>query len=204
MNGAYDEGYAACPCFWGRQSGSLMQELEHYHPDFSGLRVLDVGCGEGKNAIFLAKRGAFVRACDISERAIQNAKQAWPDHSNIFWEIADIRSMTFSGPEFDIIVAYGLFHCLSDLAEVSQTVVKLQNVTRPGGFHVVCAFNDRYQDLDLAHPGFFPVLLSHEFYLQSYSSWTVLHATDRDLNEAHPHNNIPHTHSMSRLIVRKQ
>lgn len=204
MNGAYDEGYAVCPCFWGRQPGSLMHELERYLPDVLGLRVLDVGCGEGKNAIFLAQRGAFVQAYDVSEHAIQNAKKAWSDHSNIFWKIADIRSMTFSGQEFDAVIAYGLFHCLSDLEEVSQTVVKLQNVTRPGGFHVVCTFNDRYQDLDLAHPGFSPVLLSHQFYLQSYNDWTILYATDKDLHESHPHNNVPHTHSMSRLIARKR
>jgi len=204
MNGAYDEGYAACPCFWGRQPGSLMQDLERHLPDVLGLRVLDVGCGEGKNAIYFARRGALVHALDISEHAIKNAKQAWSYHSNILWNIADIRSMMFSEQEFDVVIAYGLFHCLLNPEEVSQTVFKLKNATRPGGFHVVCTFNNRYQDLTLAHPRFFPVLLSHQYYVQCYNDWTVLHATDQDLHEIHPHNKVPHVHSMSRIIARRR
>jgi hypothetical protein len=36
-----------------------------------------------------------------------------------------------------------------------------------------------------------------------YRGWTLLHQSDEDLHETHPHNSIPHVHSMTRLIARK-
>jgi hypothetical protein len=36
-----------------------------------------------------------------------------------------------------------------------------------------------------------------------FRAWDMIEASDTDLHEAHPNNNIPHTHSMTRIIVRK-
>ena len=47
--------------------------------DLAGAHVLDLGCGEGKNAAFLATLGCVVQAWDISAAALDNAKVAWPD-----------------------------------------------------------------------------------------------------------------------------
>jgi len=166
------------------------------------MSVLDAGCGEGKNAIYLARQGARVHALDISERAIQNAKKAWENCESIIWEITDIRQAGLENGQYDLIIAYGLLHCLSNAEEVEATVRKLQNSTRPEGYNLICAFNDRYQDL-AAHPRFSPTLLSHQFYLQLYRNWGIQYFTDEDLYEMHPHNNIPHTHSLTRLIAQK-
>src|SRR5690242_16399740 len=64
--GPYDDRYARCPCFWGREPGSLIRRLEAHIPSFAGLTVLDAGCGEGKNAAYLSERGAVVHAVDCS------------------------------------------------------------------------------------------------------------------------------------------
>lgn len=83
MEGGYDEGYRICKCFWGTDPGRLVKHIEQYIDYFSGLMVLDVGCGEGKNAIYLSRLGAKVHAIDISERGIFNAKAAWPDFEKV-------------------------------------------------------------------------------------------------------------------------
>src|SRR6266849_156523 len=81
-DGGYEDGYRACDCFWGRQPGSLIQKLLEYVFEPAGMTVLDTGCGEGRNAIYLARLGANVRAVDISSRrAIANAQRAWPDRN---------------------------------------------------------------------------------------------------------------------------
>jgi hypothetical protein len=69
MSGGYDDGYRRCPCFWGKTPGKLVSALADIVPSFHGLRILDAGCGEGKNAVFFAQRGAFVRAIDVSALA---------------------------------------------------------------------------------------------------------------------------------------
>jgi ubiquinone/menaquinone biosynthesis C-methylase UbiE len=163
--------------------------------------VLDAGCGEGKNAHALALRGAHVTAVDCSEVALRNARSAWPE-TPIKWVQADVRNLLLPVEALDIVVAYGLFHCLRSRAEIEEVVSCLQEATRAGGRHIVCAFNARRQEL-LAHPGFTPCLLSHTDYLDLYSSWMVEEASDEDLKETHPHNGIPHVHSLTRIIACK-
>jgi 2-polyprenyl-3-methyl-5-hydroxy-6-metoxy-1,4-benzoquinol methylase len=200
-DGGYDEGYAISPCFWGRQPGSLVSRLVSVTKDCRGLKVLDAGCGEGKNAVFLASLGAQVRAIDISDLAIRNGQREFGKLENLRWEIGDIVTAEIS-EDYDIVIAYGLLHCLRTEDILSATLRKLQAATKSRGYHVVCTFNSRRQELS-AHPGFVPTLMTHNAYLNLYCGWECLEASDSDLTEIHPHNSISHTHSLTRLIMRK-
>jgi SAM-dependent methyltransferase len=199
--GGYDDGYSKCPCFWGTDPGSLIERLSTGIDSFDDLTVLDAGCGEGKNAAYLARRGANVLAIDVSSIALRNAQTLWPSTDGVTWEVADIREIQFPRATFDIVVAYGLFHCFESAAQIIKVISGLKAATRPNGIHVVCAFNDRDQDLS-AHPGFNPCLLPHDIYLSLYRNWNISFHSDTDLFETHPHNRIPHRHSMTRMIIR--
>jgi len=202
MDGGYDNGYKACPCFWGREPGSLIKLLSQHLSSFQGIFVLDVGCGEGKNSFYLASKGALVDALDVSEFAIKNARINWPASENINWQIADVRDMTLLDFHYDLAIAYGLLHCLSDTDQIMKTINKLKGATKVGGYNIVCAFNNRSQDLR-AHPDFSPCLVGHDFYASFYADWELLECSDSDLTESHPHNMITHTHSMTRILARK-
>ncbi len=202
MSGGYDDGYRQCPCFWGTEPGSLVKQLLGMLDVSPGLRVLDVGCGEGKNAAPFAARGAKVRAIDVSSVAIDNACNAWRELPGIQWEIGDVGRVHLPASHYNVVVAYGLLHCLASENEIAHVVTRLKNTTRRGGYHVICAFNRRAQDLS-AHPGFTPCLVDHEFFIALYDTWEILHCTDSDLWEVHPHNLIPHSHSLTRLIARR-
>jgi len=169
--------------------------------DLQSMKALDAGAGEGKNAYFLAERGASVVALELSCDAIRNARKTFGASARVSWIEGDVRTAQLANASFDLVVAYGLFHCLSVPDEVEQVVGRLQEATVAGGWNVVCAFNARSQDLS-AHPGFFPCLLEHSTYVQMYEGWEC-EATDSDLTEIHPHNKIEHTHSMTRIIARK-
>jgi tellurite methyltransferase len=202
MTGGYDDGYYACPCFWGREPSSHVKQLTKMLPTLSGLKVLDLGCGEGKNAIYCARMGAQVTAVDVSDQAISNARSIWSvdDYDKITWLIQDASAFDFKDGPFDVIIMYGLCHCLSSLGTVEGLVRNVQANTANGGYNVLCAFNDRKHDLT-AHPGFSPLLLQHNVYTDLYSSWHMLAVSDADLFETHPHNNIPHFHSLTRVIA---
>lgn len=203
MNGGYDDGYRACNCFWGTTPGKLVKSLVAEVGDVTDLTVLDVGCGEGKNAAYLSKLGCRVRAIDISKHAMENARKAWGGAGNISWEVADVRDLNFGTGEYDVVVAYGLLHCMRNAVQIHEVVRKLQIATRPTGYNLICALNDRFQQLD-AHPGLRPCLIGHEHYLALYSSWELIYNTDADLIESHPHNLIEHRHSLTRILARKQ
>lgn len=200
--GGYDDGYRKCSCFWGREASSLVRKLEEIVQVFAGHSVLDVGCGEGKNAAYLALRGADVLAFDVSPLAIGNARGAWPDVAGVEWLCSDAMAFDFGIRRFDIVIAYGLYHCLQGKDEIQTLQLRLSRATKAGGYHVVCAFNSRQQDLR-AHPGFRPCLCDHSFYLDLYRDWDLLSATDSDLTEVHPNNGIRHSHAMTRLLARK-
>lgn len=202
MSGGYDAGYLSCPCFWGESPGSLIKLLDKSLNYSQPLNVLDLGCGEGKNSIFFADKGAKVTAIDLSEAGLANAKKFWPKSSNVEWFCIDVRTIKLDIQSYDLVIAYGLFHCFECFDEINNGVSKMQSATKLGGYNILCAFNDRYQDLS-AHPGFNPTLLPHDYYINAYSGWEILFASDEDLHETHPHNNIPHTHSLTRLIARK-
>jgi hypothetical protein len=133
--------------------------------------------------------------------ALANGKRAFPDLT-IRWHEGDAQQLHLGSGQYKVVIAYGLFHCLRNPDEIAILIERSKRATAVGGFHIVCTFNDRSQDLT-AHPGFKPTLAPHNWYLAQYRDWTILSSSDLDLYETHPHNNIPHHHSMTRLIARR-
>jgi cyclopropane fatty-acyl-phospholipid synthase-like methyltransferase len=200
FDGGYDDGYSACPCFWGSSPGSLVKVFLDKNRSLAGRAVLDLGCGEGKNANAFALAGASVDAVDCSEFAISNGKRAFSD-ADINWIIANAAEYLKGCRAYDLIVMYGLLHCLSSAQDISDVIALALQKTVIGGTHIVVAFNDGPHDLS-GHPNFRPTLVSHAFYCEQYKRQTLLSENDSILRETHPHNNIPHFHSISRLVVR--
>lgn len=97
-------------------------------PSVAGLRVLDVGCGEGHNTRLLAARGAEAIAVDISERFVRSAAVAGPGIDHVIGDGADL---PFASSSFDMVTA---FMSLMDVADPERTLREMARVLRPGGF----------------------------------------------------------------------
>jgi SAM-dependent methyltransferase len=67
-----------------------------------GMTVLDVGCGPGRHAHALARRGMAVHGVDISPRFIDLAWQGAPDGAT--FEVGDARELAFER-EFDVVMS---------------------------------------------------------------------------------------------------
>jgi len=70
---AWEEHYAAKPEVW---SGRVNVQLAEIAGQLNGNRALDLGCGEGADAIWLAERGWTVVAVDVSTTALSRARAA--------------------------------------------------------------------------------------------------------------------------------
>lgn len=167
----------------------------------ASTKVLDLGCGEGKNAAPFALNGCEVDAVYCSSAAISNGKRAFSD-APVRWLLQDALNFNAGRERYDVVICYGLFHCLKSVAEVERLLNRVQLSTKRGGLNAVCTFNDRSHDFS-AHPGFEPTLLPHSWYLIRYAGWRMEQVSDSDLHETHPHNNIPHHHSMTRILAMK-
>jgi tellurite methyltransferase len=190
FDGGYDEGYSRCSCFWGKTAGSLVKHFISEIRAPTGLRVLDLGCGEGKNGSAFARAGATVVGVDCSEIAVANGQRAFADCA-IEWVLSDARTYLLICEPFDVIVMYGLLHCLPSERTISSLIDLALEKTWVGGHHIIAAFNDGPHDLS-AHPGFEPTLASHGFYLNRYRGHEIVMESNELLYEVHPHNQIPH------------
>jgi tellurite methyltransferase len=198
--GGYDDGYSVCPCFWGQAPGSLVRDFLATEPPLKGCTVLDLGCGEGKNANAFATAGALVDAVDCSDLAIANGRRAFPSE-RIHWIKSNGIDHLRMCPTYDFVVLYGILHCLPSAQSISELIALAQRKTTAGGIHFVVAFNNGPHDMS-AHPGFKPTLVSHAFLCEQYADQTILSQSDSVLREIHPHNQIPHFHSITRIIAK--
>lgn len=70
---AWEDHYSARPQVW---SGRVNAALSAIAPTLSGARALDLGCGEGGDAVWLAEHGWTVVATDVSPTALARARAA--------------------------------------------------------------------------------------------------------------------------------
>jgi 2-polyprenyl-3-methyl-5-hydroxy-6-metoxy-1,4-benzoquinol methylase len=81
-----------------------------------GMKVLEIGCGRGNTAIWLARCGFKVLGIDVSGHAIRQAREAFPTQEGLAFEIVDICERVSFGATFDVILDTGcLQHLSSDL-----------------------------------------------------------------------------------------
>ena len=203
--GQYDDAYAQCNLLWGKHPASNVIKASSFFDDMSQKTALDLGCGEGKNSIFLASKGFQVKSIDISEIAIEKAKRIWQNWQKIDWQTADIRNFSQQNPQqYHVVLLTGPLHCFSSKNDVIHTIENAKSLTKIGGINVISVFNSREQDFSGHSKLFKPLLLPHEFYTQCYlNNWEIIEESDTDLADCHPHNNIPHKHSITRIIARR-
>jgi SAM-dependent methyltransferase len=119
------------------------QEIDHLIEALRlspGQRVLDVGCGPGRHAIELARRGLVVHGVDISERFVELARRHAP--AGATFERIDARALTFD-EEFDaaICLCQGAFGLMVDEGDDDAVVAGIARALLPGGALALSAFN---------------------------------------------------------------
>jgi ubiquinone/menaquinone biosynthesis C-methylase UbiE len=93
-----------------------------------GKKVLEYGCGTGSQSFFLAQMGAEVTGIDISDIAIQKAREEARAKGlvDITYEVMDAESLTFQDHSFDIVCGSGILHHLNltrAFSEIARTLL---------------------------------------------------------------------------------
>jgi SAM-dependent methyltransferase len=103
---AWDARYASEQLVWGAQPNRFVAEI--LGPREPAGRALDLACGEGRNAIWLAKRGWQVTGVDFSRVAIERAGRLAEDAgARVVWVCADVvASDPPPGPYALVLISY--------------------------------------------------------------------------------------------------
>jgi SAM-dependent methyltransferase len=124
----------------GRPNGRLLAEVASLTPG----RALDVGCGEGADAIWLARNGWTVTATDISEVAVTRAREAAELAGAVVeWVRGDALQTAFPAGSFDLV---SMQYPALPKAAGEAAVRALLDTVRPGGLLLAV-----YHDLDDEH-----------------------------------------------------
>ena len=199
----YDSRYDTEEYYWGLTPNHICYDIMKFLPPVKPYRVLDMGCGEGKDAVFFAKCGYNVSAFDISEQGIEKARNlAGHNKVNVNFFKADIIDYRFDG-EYDIIFSSGVLHyipqpkrkefCGNLKSHTSAIGINALNVFVQKPF-ISCAPDSTKEEESkgLWHSG--------ELF-QYYHDW-LFHTCKEEIFDCDS-GGIPHKHCMDTLIAQK-
>lgn len=106
--------------------------LEKMLPDFSGKRVLDIGCGFGWHCLYAAEHGAsYVLGTDISEKMIEGARKM-NGMPQIEYRVAALEDMELEDGSFDVVISSLAFHYMESFERIAQKVYR--SLSKGGSF----------------------------------------------------------------------
>jgi methyltransferase (TIGR00027 family) len=145
-------GYRVAMGFdWAYRNGAPAWDIGRAQPVVERLAeagafagsVIDLGCGTGENALYLAARGVEVTGVDAAPTAIARAQEkAAARGLSATFLVADALALPDLGQAFDAALDCGLFHVLSDVKRVAFER-GLRAVLRPGARYFLLCFSDR-------------------------------------------------------------
>lgn len=200
----YDRRYTTEGYYWGLMPNRLCYDVMKILPPIKPYRVLDIGCGEGKDAVFFAKCGYSVTAFDQSEKGIEKAKKL-AEHNQVEVNLFKADLFDFRpDQEFDIIFSSGVLHFLPQTVRKELTG-SLKKHTAKNGINVLNVFvnkpfltrvPDKTREEEKRHPWYSGELFGY------YHEW-LFHMCREEIFDCNS-GGIPHQHCMDTLIAQKQ
>lgn len=137
----WDERYAASDRIWsGRPNAALVAEASDLEPG----TVLDVGCGEGADAVWLAERGWRVTGLDVSGVALERGR-AWASENGVevAWVKSGLLEAGLAPGTFDLVTVlysplqrtpdHAAEHLVAGLVAPGGRLLVVHHVPQPGG-----------------------------------------------------------------------
>ena len=184
---------------FGTQPNATILEYESMLNKSSN--VLDIGTGDGKNALYLAGRGfAHVDAFDLSENAIAKFHRiAARDNIKINAWVQDLREFAFT-KQYDLILSFGTLHFVEKSAW-KKLLIDAKAHTNVGGMHIIQLFTDALPASPDIAP--FAIGLAADREIEAlYSDWDILQFKSYTFEDEHP--GVPkHYHASNKVVARR-
>ncbi len=200
----YDKRYNTEEYYWGLRPNHICYDIMKILPPIKPYRILDIGCGEGKDAVFFAKCGYMVTAFDISEQGIEKAKRL-AEYNKV--EVGFFKADIFDyrpDEEYDIIFSSGVLHFIPK-TERKEFFDCLKAHTTDIGINALNVFvkkpfidqaPDSTKDEEKGQPWYSGELFGY------YHDW-LFHTCKEEVFDCNS-GGIPHKHCMDTLIAQRK
>lgn len=173
--------------------------MEHVPGDPAGLRLIDIGAGEGRDAVFFAERGLDVTAVDISPAGLEKAHRLANEQGVELTTVeADANELEVPEP-VDVVFSVGTVQFIR-LEVRKRQFERFQQATNPSGIHAIFAFVD-HPDIPPAPDTTDDQYLFDRDELQAYyDGWETLSSEEIIFED--DSGGIPHQHAARIHIAR--
>ena len=199
----YDQKYAGEEYYWGKTPSAICDrviEIIRPSPDYHP-KLLDLGCGEGRNAVYFAKHGFDVVGLDVSLTGLEKTKR-YADEVGVHVETIHTDIIDYELEDtYDVIFSTGTLQYLPRKVR-SQRFQNYKNCTSPNGINVLSVFVEkpfipRAPDAEnLWHARY----RSGEL-VSYYWDWEILYCLEEIFDCMS--SGIPHKHAVDRIIAKR-
>lgn len=196
----YEKWYASDEYYWGTEPADFCDKLIKLQPATASTKVLDIGCGEGKDAVYFAEKGYSVTAFDLTSTGIEKTKKLTSQRKvRIDAYVDDINTFQ-TNDTFDIIYSTGTIQYLFD-ENKKEFFEKIEKITKMNGvvfFNVFAEkpFLELPPDWDIEEK----MWKSGELFTY-FSDWKIHHIEEAIFED--DSGGIPHLHCMDTIICEK-
>ncbi len=135
-----------------------------------GMKVLDAGCGFGRNLVYLLRSGVEISACDADPEGVAHVKalaaELAPGLPAENFQVAALEKMPFVSDRFDVVICNSVLHFARDDRHFLSMIEELWRVLRPGGM-LFCRLGSRI-GMD------FPRLRGNVFQIGDGAEWFLV------------------------------
>ena len=181
------------------EPNATIKEFEHLLSKQSP--IIEIGCGEGQNAVYLAKQGyCNVDAFDISEHGIAKLQQRCKKETvqlNAF--TADLITYQFE-KNYDMVMSFGTLHFVQK-SDWKSLINRAKAHTNIGGIHIMQIFTDTVPASEDIAP--FAIGLAKDKEIKElYNDWEILQFKSYTFEDEHP--GVPkHLHASNKIVARR-
>lgn len=174
---SFDDSYFTEKYGLTRTHSDVVQAMQFVKPG----KTLDLGCGNGRNSLYLAANGFDVTAWDKNASGINNIETICQAEglTNLQTAVVDLNALSFEG-EYDFILSTVVLMFLEPQT-IPGLIANMQRCTKSGGYNLIVAAMDT---ADFPCTVGFPFAFKENELRNYYAGW-ALEKYNEDVGELH-------------------
>jgi ubiquinone/menaquinone biosynthesis C-methylase UbiE len=129
---------------WTGWRNKERKDIVRFSNDWKPGKILDIGCGNGRNLLYFAKRGFEVYGLDFSKEMVEQAKEMFKKNKIEIKEkqliVADMRNIPFENENFDYVISVASLHHLPK-KDHQEAIEEIKRVLKRNGECIISVWN---------------------------------------------------------------